>query len=228
MPNRISNIDFRSRMPAVRDQGQRETCLAFAVTSSHELGRSINASVGVYLSEEVLFWGGRQFQKSVLNDAGGISVYAAQQALKKWGQPEQYLWPYDGKRDHSALDYQPPQRAIETDNCYRADLQVISLEVDEIVRHLMQGYAVVLCVQMSKHFFQTSDGWLSVPKKEEVIRATHAVLAVGFQGNTSAAGSGYLVFRNSWGDDWGDGGYGYMPFGYIAKCGILACIVTPV
>ena len=29
------------------------------------------------------------------------------------------------------------------------------------------------------------------------------------------AGGGYFIFRNSWGPNWGDHGYGYMPFHYV-------------
>jgi hypothetical protein len=43
----------------------------------------------------------------------------------------------------------------------------------------------------------------------------HSVALVGYRRDSAFAGGGYFVFRNSWGADWGDHGYGYMPFAYV-------------
>jgi aminopeptidase C len=51
--------------------------------------------------------------------------------------------------------------------------------------------------------------------------------AVGFDDTTDGEFSEHFIFRNSWGDDWGDDGYGYMPYAYVAQHGIRACFVLP-
>jgi C1A family cysteine protease len=38
----------------------------------------------------------------------------------------------------------------------------------------------------------------------------HAVLAVGYDDKTEL-----LKFQNSWGERWGQGGYGYLPYRYF-------------
>jgi len=43
----------------------------------------------------------------------------------------------------------------------------------------------------------------------------HSVALVGYRRDNAFPGGGYFVFRNSWGPDWGDHGYGYMPFSYV-------------
>ena len=52
----VPPVDLRALMAPVRDQGQRGTCLAFAVTAAHEVGRS-GGSSPEDLSEEALYWG---------------------------------------------------------------------------------------------------------------------------------------------------------------------------
>ncbi|HLA83176.1 MAG TPA: C1 family peptidase, partial [Thermoguttaceae bacterium] len=40
----------------------------------------------------------------------------------------------------------------------------------------------------------------------------HAVVVVGFADDANVAGGGYWIIKNSWGTDYGDNGYGYVPF----------------
>ncbi len=69
--------------------------------------------------------------------------------------------------------------------------------------------------------FQTvHDEWVSAPKgfiginanyQNAIPNGGHAVLLVGYTTN------GYFIFRNSWGVEWGDQGYGYMTEASLSK-----------
>ena len=43
----------------------------------------------------------------------------------------------------------------------------------------------------------------------------HAMLLVGYEEDMSIPGGGAFIVRNSWGGDWGDGGYGRLPYAYV-------------
>lgn len=43
----------------------------------------------------------------------------------------------------------------------------------------------------------------------------HELLIVGFEDNPDRPGGGTFTVRNSWGPEWGDGGYGKMPYAYL-------------
>jgi C1A family cysteine protease len=43
----------------------------------------------------------------------------------------------------------------------------------------------------------------------------HAVLVVGYEADA-------LIIRNSWGGDWGENGYGYLPDAYVDAYGAAA------
>jgi len=45
----------------------------------------------------------------------------------------------------------------------------------------------------------------------------HAVAVVGFVDDASLNAGGYWILKNSWGTSWGDGGYGYSPYGHIER-----------
>jgi C1A family cysteine protease len=53
--------------------------------------------------------------------------------------------------------------------------------------------------------------------KWDVVEDGHAVALVGYRSDSQFPGNGYFIYRNSWGETWGDHGYGYMPFEYILK-----------
>ena len=46
----------------------------------------------------------------------------------------------------------------------------------------------------------------------EQLQGGHAVLAVAYDDLTKR-----VTFRNSWGAEWGDTGYGTMPYSYFSK-----------
>jgi autotransporter-associated beta strand protein len=43
-------------------------------------------------------------------------------------------------------------------------------------------------------------------------RGGHAVLITGYHDDAALPGGGYFIVKNSWGDWWGDGGYGKIPY----------------
>jgi C1A family cysteine protease len=67
-------------------------------------------------------------------------------------------------------------------------------------------------------------GEIPFPTKGEKIVGGHAIVAVGYDDNKKVTNrnggdetTGALLFRNSWGPDWGDGGYGWLPYKYVLE-----------
>jgi hypothetical protein len=51
----------------------------------------------------------------------------------------------------------------------------------------------------------------------DAIRGGQAVLAVGYDDRHGASARGALLIRSSWGEGWGDGGYGWLPYRYVEQ-----------
>ena len=51
-----------------------------------------------------------------------------------------------------------------------------------------------------------------MPQEGDQVRGGHAVTAVGYDDTKEV-----FIVRNSWGNDWGDKGYFYMPYAYIKE-----------
>lgn len=60
-------------------------------------------------------------------------------------------------------------------------------------------------------------GIMTMPQDFEEMLGGHSVLAVGYIDgpNPTKSKKGCLILRNSWGADWGDKGYLYMPYEYL-------------
>ncbi|MFN7990841.1 MAG: C1 family peptidase [Candidatus Micrarchaeia archaeon] len=59
-------------------------------------------------------------------------------------------------------------------------------------------------------------GKITYPTKNESVLGGHAVVAVGFDDSMVIGPSkGAFIIRNSWGTEWGDNGYGYLPYDYL-------------
>jgi C1A family cysteine protease len=75
---------------------------------------------------------------------------------------------------------------------------------------------------------QSDDGKIPFPHPGERVLGGHAVDAVGYDDSvriknesTGLETTGALLIRNSWGTEWGEHGYGWLPYAYVE--GGVAC-----
>ncbi len=78
---------------------------------------------------------------------------------------------------------------------------------------LFSGYPFVYGFTVYESF-ESEDvartGNVPMPSPGERVVGGHAVLAVGYDDD-----EGMFICRNSWGAEWGDAGYFYMPYAYL-------------
>ncbi len=201
--------DLRCLMPHVRDQEMRPTCVAFAVSAAHELSRAGGGTVLEDLSEEALYWGCKQLDGK---PTPGTRFSSAGTALMKWGQPVEAAWPYDPKRDDSKP--YPADSPAPGADWFHGALRAIPVTVQSICAELASNRAVAVSLRLTAGFHHTTDGHIVVPGPGEQFLGRHAVLIVGSSGDGLQQATEF-VFRNSWGESWGDRGYGYLPVGYL-------------
>jgi C1A family cysteine protease len=87
-------------------------------------------------------------------------------------------------------------------------------DLDALKAALAEGLPVVIGMAVYESFESpevAQTGKVPVPKKtRERILGGHALLAVGYQNR--GVSSGAVIVRNSWGEQWGDQGYCYIPY----------------
>ena len=83
----------------------------------------------------------------------------------------------------------------------------------------MFGFTVYGCVEEAEE-----DGRVPFPCPSDRTLGGHAVAAVGYDDGVEVENpaceegtTGALLVRNSWGEEWGDGGYGWLPYEYVLE-----------
>lgn len=190
-----TQADLRRVAQPIRDQGERPTCLAFAVTAIHELDHD---QVDIDLSEEALIWGAGKVDPGVER---GSTFPAAARALELLGQPEEAEWPYSQPR---------PKGSFSHEGWRRVELVEVEASLESIQSCLAEGRAVAIGVPVSAGLLLPAKGWISPPASGEVIADYHALTVVGYEDASQR-----FIVRNSWAGGWADDGYGYLAYGAV-------------
>lgn len=218
MGDETITLDLRTRQSSVKDQGRRGTCVAFAATAGHEMLRADDEDLG----EEFLHWAAKQ-RDGFSAAAEGTTLAAAAGALADLGQPPEQVWPYDERRDQWGATYRPPEGAYEEAARRRlGDGHALPPSPAALRAALDQGVGVLLGVRLYATWHAvSSDGHIALPAPGAVALGGHAVLLAGYDDGAVGEQSRIIV-RNSWGNDWGDNGYGYLPYAYVEAHGLQA------
>jgi C1A family cysteine protease len=223
LPDRV---DLSQWCSPVENQGSLGSCTANAAVGLYEYferranGEHVDASrMFVYkTSRNLLHWTG---------DTGAF-IRTAMGALVLFGVPPEEYWPYDPAQ----LDVEPPAFCYAFGDNFKA-IQYVRLDPagatadavhNEVKKFLannfpsMFGFTVYSSIDQS-----AADGKIPVPAAGEKVKGGHAVIAIGYDDamvvtnhGSGMSSTGAFKIRNSWGTEWGDQGYGWLPYDYVA------------
>jgi C1A family cysteine protease len=94
---------------------------------------------------------------------------------------------------------------------------------------LAQGHGIVLGIAVYESFESVNaedTGYIPMPQPGERRLGGHALFCCGYQDDTQYAGGGYTIVKNSWGTEFGDDGYVYLPYDYISQPKLTSDIWT--
>ncbi len=196
----VASVDLRSKFGRARDQGPRPTCLAFAASDAHAGMRA----GWVPLSCEYAFYHAQR--RAARSASQGALLSSMLDALRHDGQPEESGWPYLRETPADPASWVPPG---SVGRLFGRAGEKASASINEVVRELDGGWPVILLLTLSLSFFSPAPHGLIHPAPNETPepQRRHAVVAVG-HGRVDAHRA--ILVRNSWGERWGDAGYGWL------------------
>ena len=171
---------------------------------------------GVELCVELLHWAAKQCD-GLPALAEGTTLPAARAVLAQVGQAPEAVWPYDEGRNQRANNYHPPAGAVaEAKNRLLTGGGEICPTVVSLRQALDQGQPVVLGMKIHTTWYGVGkDGQIARPSASARDLGGHAVVVVGYSDDA-------FIVLNSWGDDWGDNGFGYIENDYVDNHAVAA------
>lgn len=221
----LPDVDLRRLLPPVRMQGARPLCVPFAISAAHEAARAQLAANVEMLAVEPLW---EHCLETGRAGDEGTTVQATSEALEERGQPNEGAWPYNDALDAGTEPEPAGAGHVDWFAAGALELPLAHDGVEELIETaLATGFPVVLIVEVTDEFTDAAaDGAIAIPPITAPIGDYHAVVVVGAA--TSPDGSTRrLLIRNSWGEGWGVGGYGWMPLGFLEAFVVQAAVIDP-
>lgn len=208
-------IDLSVLFPmwAVYDQGKLGSCTANAIAAALQFDSMKQLEDAPMLSRLFIYYNERVIEQTTQFDSGA-QIRDGIKSVNEQGAPPEVIWAYDISRFTDT----PPDDVYDVAKKHEAVeySRVDSSNIENIKTVLAAGFPIVFGFTVYDNFESPSlrqkGFYLSLPTDEMQVIGGHAVVAVGYDDTKD---DGYVKVRNSWGSQWGLGGYYWMPYAYL-------------
>lgn len=198
-------------LPSIRDQGQLGSCTGHGVRGALMYSLRQKGEVfrkpGYDLSPLFAYYQARALENAVNEDSGAY-IRDAVKAANKIGVATEASWPYRPER----FTRTPSATALKTAAWHQIKVGYKAcLDVDDVLQAISYGIPVV----GGFSWFGNSDGpggHIPMPSPNDSTDQGHCVWFTAGDPRRRE-----FRFQNSWAGDWGDNGYGYMPFAFLER-----------
>ena len=206
-------VDLRPHLTQVENQSEVSSCTANAMAGAYEyLAKRALGEAGD-VSRLFIYYNAREYDGGVTGDTG-CTIAAAIQVLQELGACNELTWAYDEAR----INHRPlPDAYDEALNFLIEEAHEIEIDLDAMKHCLAEGFPFAFGLTLFASFDRAGKrGLVPMPDPEgedgREEHGDHAMLCVGYSDQSQA-----FIVRNSWGEEWGDRGYCYIPYDYLAN-----------
>jgi hypothetical protein len=206
-------VDLRPYMTAVENQGELMSCVANAVAGAYEYLVKRHQGEEAYDVSRLFVYYNARAKEGPVNEDSGSYIADAISSLGEFGACSEETWCYDPQQ----VNAEPSADAYsEAEEFLVEDVVLLPLTLDDWRHTLAEGYPIVFGISLYESFDkQKKAGVVPLPSPAEAARAAHgghSMLCVGYSDPDQI-----FIVRNSWGTDWGDKGYCYIPYSYLVN-----------
>jgi C1A family cysteine protease len=199
-------IDLRPGCSVVEQQGDLSSCVSHGCVGLCEFLEIKDGSNFKDLSRLFVYWWARYLDNCQDTD-DGAQIRDGFKSLAKYGVCVEDLWQYI----EDNVNVKPPDNAIEEAKPHIISQYARLNTLDDMINCLVDGYPFVFGLSLYESFDNVaSDGLVPMPSEREEPTGGHCMMCVGWLPD-----KGQFIVRNSWGVDFAEKGYCYIPKDYM-------------
>jgi C1A family cysteine protease len=203
-----TKVDLREWDSPIESQYELGSCVGNAIANAYEIQvKRLYPEKFTELSRLFIYYNARRLEGTSLFDSGAY-IRSGLQAVKIYGVCSESIWAYD----ISKFDDRPSEEAYTDAKTRTISKYTRLMNSEDIVRSLDNNMPVVIGVDVFDSFLSLTkeDSVVKVPTTNDKLSGGHAMCVVGYNLENNM-----FLLKNSFGTDWGDGGYCWMPFDYL-------------
>lgn len=211
-----ASIDWREYCGPIEDQQNLATSAAHAGAALVQ--QFERRASGRLIQPSRLFVHHTAQRLSNVTGRAGASLRPVLKGMVRCGAAPEKHWPYDSEhlaREPDAFTYSF-QREFRSIRYLRLDSRQMPgpQVLDQLKSFLAAGFTLAFGFPVCSCVSQSAE--IPFPTAADAILGGQAVTAVGYDDRLRIrSDKGALLVRNSWGENWGDRGYGWLPYSYV-------------
>ena len=194
----------------VADQADLGSCGAFAAVYNLVGTAVMNDQDPLNLSQMFLYYVYREKYGNAASD-DGVLLRDLLKTLASVGICREDMWPYVLAK----FAAKPPPEAYAEAAQHRISSYHALYTAEDMIQCLASGYGFIGgigCYESFDSLYTERTGKVAIPEPQEKLLGWHALFFCGYNLNKEI-----IIFQNSYGREWGDNGFGWIPLKYLTN-----------